>query len=159
MGIETLFRKKPENAAKGLLGRKLVRTFQNKAIIEGRILEVSAWQGTSGDHIVYKFPDYPIGTLSVSCRYGKYLADITVGNGNSCITLVAAEIDLDGTKFKVQGPGNLSEALRIEPDFDGYDIIKGKELRIIGQPVDKSLVRKRNLSNAPNNCVGFYYIR
>ena len=159
MGIEVLWRKQPEQVAKGLLGRQLSRTFPNRSNITGRILEVSAWRATNGDSHTHKFPDYGVGVMSISSRYGKYLADITVGNGNSCVTLIAAEFELEGKIYRAQGPGNLCKFLQLDPSFDGYNLINGRELRVRGLAADEKLVRMRKKSNSPANCVGYYYIR
>ncbi|MBT4539639.1 hypothetical protein HOI26_01100 [Candidatus Woesearchaeota archaeon] len=153
------FTQSAETVACGLLGRNLVRTFENGTTLGGRIVEVSAWQGLSGDHTPHKFDEYTPGTVSVSTKHGKRLTDITCDDGHSCVTLVAAEYVFDDTKKVAQGPGNLSKALQITPDFDGYDIINGRDLRIEGGAVDSIEVKKRNKSNVPSNCQGFFYIK
>ena len=154
------FRQNPKTVARKLLGRELVRIFPNNSEVRGRILEVSAWQGISGDNIDQKFPEYKPGVVSVSPRRGWYLTDITCGNGNACVTLVSAEYDFEGELVKVGSPGKLSEALGINPDgFDGYDLISGNSLRVEGSPVNPKLVMQRQKSNLPANCRGFFYVR
>ena len=156
---QEFFKQDPETVAKQLLGRDLVRIFGTEREVRGRILEVSAWQGTYGEHTKHKFDDYEPGTVSVSCKYGKHLIDITCGNGTSCVTLINGEYEFGGEKVKVNGPGNFSKALQVDKSFDGIDITVGPYLRVEGTAVDESLVKKRNKKKVPPNCVGFFYIK
>ncbi len=152
--MEELFSQEPEVAAQQLLGREIVRDFHGSKV-RGIITEVSAWKGTYGEHTKHKFDKYKPGALSVSKKYGKTLMDLTVGDGGSCLTLIAGRFE-DG---HVQGPGNLSKKLLVDEVFDGYDLLKGEKLWIEGSPVDGSLVKMRKRSKVPPNCRGYYYIK
>lgn len=152
------FKQEPISVARQLLGRQIVRNF-NSCEIRGRILEVSAWQGTYGEHVKPKFDDFLPGYLSVSMKYGKNLMDITVGNGKSCITLIDGEFEFDGELYRPGGPGNLSRALNVDSSFDGLDLTTSPVLYLEGSPVNPEEIRMRQKKNVPPNCQGYFYIQ
>jgi DNA-3-methyladenine glycosylase len=156
---QDFFKQDAATVAKQLLGKKIIRKFDNGAEVEGRITEVSAWEGTYGDQQKHKFDEYEQGTLSVSCKFGKYLMDITCGNGRSCVTLINGEFDFDGNKTEVEGPGNFSKALNITPVFDGYLLNSNDSLKISGDSATPEEVKQRNKSNVPPNCRGYYFVK
>jgi len=152
------FRKDSLTVAQNLLGRDIVRYFPNNTETRGRILEVSAWEGTYGQR-PQKFPDYKQGVVSVSCKFGKYMIDVTCGDKGSCVTLLKAEFDIDGRKYTADGPSKLASILQVTPDaFDGYDLVEGSAIKIEGAP-GEIMVYTRNKSNVPKNCRGFHYTK
>lgn len=153
--LEEFFEQEAELVAQQLLGRELVRRFGRGHEVRGRILEVSAWVGGFGD----RFSGYTPGMVAISTRYGKHLVDLVCGERNSCVTLINAEYEFGGQTVRAGGPGNLSRALQIGLDFEGYNILTGRELRIEGESVNPSLILKRNRQNVPANCQGYFYIR
>jgi hypothetical protein len=145
-----------------ILGRYVGRRFEPKKgkkpiVIYGRIIEVSAWEGGAkkmDPEIQRQGP----GVLNVSMKYNQRLLDI-VTDGRlpySCITLRAGIFDVTGNPQRVNGPGNLTKALKIDEDFNGI-AVNNHSLWIEGDPVRPGIVRKRNLSNLPANCKGVYY--
>ena len=151
------FNRGPVTVAKDLIGKEIVRYF-NGTEVRGRILGVSAWQGTVSDN--QKFADYEPGTMSVSNRRGHYLLDITVGaRGNACVTITDAEFYFDDTKVKLNGPGKICKALQIDPSLDGEVMTKNKYLAIEGASVPDSKIYIRPKKKVPENCKGFFYTK
>lgn len=148
----------PQLVACELLGREIVRKF-DKGEARGVIKEVSAWNGEtqSASEGMTLAP----GIISVSTKYGKCLMDIATGieEQYSCITLVAAEFDWLGQKHKLQGPGNVTQALKIGRDFDGTKIFDSELVYIVGGEIAKQDIKTRKKSNVPSNCQGFFYTR
>ena len=94
-------------------------------------------------------------------KYGKHLLDIATDKTAkpSCITLVAAELyDGRGFRERLQGPGNLTEALEIDKDEDGLPL-RVASFWIGGKPVSENQILRRRLSTVPRNCKGFFYTR
>ena len=152
------FKKDAVTVAQHLLGREIVRYFPNNTEARGRILEVSAWEGTYGQR-PQKFPDYKQGVVSVSCKRGRYMIDITCGDKDSCVTLLRAEFEIDGRKYHADGTSKLVSILQVTPDaFDGYDIVEGSAIKIEGAPGEIT-VYTRNKGNVPKNCRGFHYTK
>ena len=77
----------------------------------------------------------------------------------SCITLVGGDLfDRRGLREQAKGPGKLSKALEIDSSYDNAPINFG-QLWIGGEPIDEDQILKRNKSNVPENCVGYFYFR
>ena len=155
---ESFFSAGAKTVAQGLLGTYLVRVFPNGSRVVGRIHEVAAYGGvtkTSSEGMLYA-----PGTLSVSTKFGKNLIDIATGDKgeSSCVTLISALFDWGKDKQLVQGPGNLSRALGIDKSYDKKSIV-GKDLWIELREQYEGEIRERNLSNAPANWKGTFYIR
>ncbi len=153
--LKALFDQDPEEVAMELLGRQLVRTLDNGNQIKGRLKEISAW---APQNKLTKYVQQEPGILTVSLKFGRYLTDITTTKG-SCITLVSFEYTKNGKTEQVEGPGNVSETLCIEPQlFDEYDITNPTSLKLEGQGVERNSILRRN-RNVPENCLGYFYIR
>ncbi len=152
------FAKKADEAAQGLLGRTITRQFKGTQI-NGIITEVSAWEGStksSSDGMLYA-----PGTIGVSCKFGKYLMDIAteVSGIYSCITMIGAEFDWSGRKQRVEGPGNFTEALKIDKEFDKLKVYENDLVYIEGGKMPQQEILKREKKNAPKNCLGYFYIK
>ncbi len=154
---KNFFATNAEEVAKRLLGMYLVRTFKKGSRIEGQIHEIAAYEGRS--KTAYKGVNYAPGVISVSTKYGKNLIDIATGveGKPSCITLVSVLFDWDTEKQLVQGPGNLSRALRVDRSFDGLSI-NGEEFWIEAREAYVGKIRKRHRKDLPPNCKGYFYI-
>jgi len=154
---ENFFATNAEEVARRLLGMYLVRTFKKGSVVEGQIHEVAAYEGRS--KTAYKGINYAPCVISVSTKYGKNLIDIATGikDKPSCVTLVSALFDWDTEKQLVQGPGNLSRALRVDRSFDGL-LINGDEFWVEARETYVGEIRKRHRKDLPPNCKGYFYI-
>ena len=157
---EEFFARNSESVAKDLLGRTLVRERKRKKDLYASIREISAYEGQSSS--MTKGVLYTPGTLIVSTKYGRNLLDIStqkIGD-SSCITLISAIVGERGEEGElVKGPGNLTKALEIDKDsFDGW-LLTLSPLWIGGQTIENDRVIKRNKSNMPSNCVGYFYFK
>jgi 3-methyladenine DNA glycosylase Mpg len=153
------FRRGSDIVAKDLLGRYLVRFFPGiNTHVVGQIREVAAYQGETDSSS--EGLNESAGMITVSRKMGRNLLDIATGNDDSasCITLRAAAFYFDDIE-NVQGPGLLTEALQIDKDFSGYDIGSCDDLWIEGDGVSPDVIRRRNKSGLPNNCLGYFYVR
>lgn len=151
------FAKPSAEVAQGLLGREIVRHFKGGEV-RGIIKEMSAWDGvtkTSSDSMLYA-----PGTIGVSQKFGKYLMDIAteLSGVSSCVTLIAAEFDWQGKKQLVEGPGNVTKALRIDRALDGLKIYENDQIYIVGGKIPAQQVLQRTKKNVPSNCKGYFYI-
>ncbi len=160
------FARASEEVAKDLLGRVMVNERKGKSPLYVQLTEIAAYEGIVGDDIEkakkrHKNLFYSNGVLGVSSAYGKCLIDIgTQGLCEpSCVTLIAGILfNKRGISENLQGPGNLSEALEIDRSYDGVPLNFGA-IWIGGFSVDQSQIQKRNKSNVPENCKGFFYFR
>lgn len=154
---QEFYARAPQYVAQELLGRQIVRLF-DKGEVRGIIKEVSAWDGqtNSASEGMTNAP----GIISVSTKFGKNLMDIATGveGSYSCITIVAAEFDWLGNGHTLQGPGNVTQALKIDRSFDGTPIFNNNLVYIVGEKIEPQDVKTRNKKNVPSNCQGFFYI-
>ncbi len=143
----------PEVVASFLLGRTVVRQFPNREIL-AKIKEVAAWQGE--DDSSSETIKYDSGLIGISKKYGKNIIDIATGSAKkpSCISLIA----LVTPKGIVQGPGNVSEYLEVNDMFN-YAPIDHPCLWIGGEEIDGDKILRREKSNLPRNCKGYFYYR
>lgn len=152
------YAKPAAEVAQGLLGREMVRRIGDKAI-RGKIVEVSAWEGhtdSSSDGML----DTP-GTVSISTKFGKHLLDIAtnVGGVYSCVMMIAADM-IDGDKItRVEGPGNFTKAFQIDKSLKGIKIYESPLLYVIGGRIPEQNITKREKSNVPANCMGYFCLR
>jgi|TARA_Y100000310_G_scaffold159352_1_gene158917 DNA-3-methyladenine glycosylase len=154
------FARNSKTVAKDLLGRTLVREIPNTTTLYARIQEVAAYEGSQEDSMSKRVLSAP-GTLIVSTKYGKRLLDIATSKIGkpSCITLIAATIsDKRGKSELVHGPGNLTKILEIDKNYNGLPI-ELSPLWISGESIKEEKILKRNLSNLPKNCKGYFYFR
>lgn len=156
---ESFFARNPDIVAKELLGRYLVRVFENGKVVKGKITEVAAYQGTARKRTSGKIKAAP-GIMSVSTKYGKHLLDIATGKEGkySCITLRSAEFRWNNQIQSINGPGKLCKILKINPSLDGLSIY-GTKLWIEGQPESESEIDIKKLNNLPDNCFGYYQLK
>jgi 3-methyladenine DNA glycosylase Mpg len=152
--VRDLFIQRPEDMARNLLGRTIVRESDIGIPILGIIREVAAWRGAedSSDDTI----NNGYGIIGVSKKFGHYLIDIGTGAEGkpSCVTLIA----VDSSEGIIYGPGNVSKYLQIDPTFDSIPI-DGDRLWIGGKPIAKSQIRQRNLTTKPANWAGNFYFR
>jgi 3-methyladenine DNA glycosylase Mpg len=78
----------------------------------------------------------------------------------SGVTLISAVVGERGDKgVLVKGPGSLAKALGVDRDsFDGMPLSLSR-IRIYNQPVEKGRILRRDISNVPENCVGYFYLK
>ncbi|MBX4196178.1 DNA-3-methyladenine glycosylase [Candidatus Pacearchaeota archaeon] len=154
------FARHADEVAQDLLGRVLVfERSSRRCPVYARIYEVAAYEGKADS--MSEGAQYPPGLMSVSNKFGKNLLDIaTLGVCKpSCITLVAAHIkDSRGRSEFYQGPGNVGEALDITKEYDSFPIDMFP-LWIGGKPVDRSAVKKRDLTRDIPNYKGNFYFK
>ena len=158
---ESFFARNSESVAKDLLGRTLVRKREGEKNFIASIREIAAWEGDAMASRYEGILNAP-GTIFIPIQYGKPifgLATDAIGKP-SCVTLISAIV---GNKKEggelIKGPGNLSKALAIDKDsFDGLPL-RLSPLWISGQPVESERILKRNKSNVPDNCIGYFYFR
>lgn len=152
------FKRHADEVAKDLLGRVLVREIGRSSIYI-RLEEIAAYEGEVKS--MTKGALEQPGTIGVSTKYGKNLIDISTLAicEPSCITLIAGTIfDRKGLENYINGPGNLSNALKIDKMYDGVPLNFAK-IWIGGTPIDKEQILKRNKSDLPINCKGYFYFR
>jgi len=158
---ENFFARHADVVAKDLLGRTLVRERSNAATLYAVINEIAAYEGSQEDSMT-EGAVYAPGTFAVSTKHGKRMLDISTYEvcKPSCITLISALIgDQRGVREFVEGPGNLAKVLEIDKDsFHGLPI-RLSPIWIGGQGVDESQILKRNKSNVPRNCKGYFYFK
>ena len=153
------FARKAEAVARDLLGRVLVVERPRKCPLYARIHEASAYEGeedSSSKGILYA-----PGIVGISTKFGKRLLDISTNRQNipSCVTLIGGDIhDGAGQREFAQGPGNLTKALEIGPEYDGLEITT-PPLWIGGNSINPDIIKQRKLSNVPANCKGYFYFR
>jgi DNA-3-methyladenine glycosylase len=136
------------NVARALLGKKLIRKYENE-ILSGYINETEAYVGstdsashaycgkTTRNAIMFG----PAGFAYVYFVYGKHymLNVVTSQKGIPAAVLIRSVIPLDGVEFMQKlrnrkgyeisnGPGKLCQAMAINMDFNGWDLTKGKGL-------------------------------
>ncbi|MCP6719617.1 MAG: DNA-3-methyladenine glycosylase [Patescibacteria group bacterium] len=152
------FMQEPTDVAKGLLGMNLVRVLPSRREIRGRIQEVAAYKGEADS--VSDVAYYGPGIIGVSTKYGKHLIDIATESEGvpSCVTLIGAFFQWGKERQLVHGPGNLSRALKIDGSDDGVPIVCN-DLWIDPSVESVGEIYTRNLSNIPENCLGYFYIR
>ena len=151
------FARKARDVARDLLGRVLVVKRPRKCTLYARIHEASAYEGeedSSSEGILYA-----PGIAGISTKFGKRLLDISTGRQNipSCVTLISGDI-YDGARQRefTQGPGNLTKALEIGPEYNGLEITT-PSLWIGGNSINPDMIKQRKLSNVPANCKGYFY--
>jgi DNA-3-methyladenine glycosylase len=123
--------------AQGLLGCFLVRKIGNK-VIRARIVETEAYVGeddlachaskgrTQRTEVMYG----EAGHAYVYLVYGMYelLNIVTEKDGFPAAVLIRA-VTVEDVPFKeINGPGKLTRFLRIDRDFNTWDLTKGKKL-------------------------------
>lgn len=152
------YAKPAAEVAQGLLGREMVRRIGNREY-RGKIVEVAAWEGhtdSSSDGML----NTP-GTASISTKFGKHLLDIAteVGGVYSCVTMIAADM-IEGDKMvRVQGPGNFTKAFHIDKSLDGIKVYESPLLYVIGGKISEQNITRREKSNLPANCEGYFCLR
>ena len=158
---EDFFARHADVVAKDLLGKTLVRERQNAATLYAIISEVASFEGSQEDSMT-EGALYAPGTLVVSTKHGKKMLDIATYQicKPSCVTLISAVIgDQRGVREVVEGPGNLTKVLEIDKDsFHGLPI-RLSPIWIGGQAVEEDRIVKRNKSNVPRNCKGYFYFK
>lgn len=145
--------------ARNLLGKYLVRQINQKTLV-GKIVEVEAYKGTDdpASH-AYKGKtarNKPMfgeaGHAYIYFIYGKHycLNVITEKAGIPGAVLIRALEPIAGIEFMkknrksndlvklTNGPGKLTEALRITKELNGWDLTKGKTL-FISEPTVKEV--------------------
>lgn len=152
------FMQNPDEVAKGILGMEIVRILPNGKEVRGRIQEVAAYRGE--EESVSDVAYYGPGIIGVSTKFGKRLIDIgTEYEGrSSCVTLISASFQWGRNRQLVQGPGNLAKALKVDRSYDGTPILCN-DLWIDPSTPQVEEIRVRELSNMPENCLGYFYIR
>lgn len=152
------FAKPSAEVAQGLLGREIVRRFKGGEV-RGIIKEMSAWDGvtkTSSDGMLYA-----PGTIGISKKFNNYMLDIAteLSGVSSCVTLIAAEFDWQGKKQLLEGPGNVTKALKIDSAMNELKIYDNDQIYIVGGKMPAQQVLQRTKKNVPSNCKGYFYIR
>jgi len=152
------FARAPRKVARELLGRVLV-VEDDDGILYGRVSEVSAWAGKTDS--TSDTASYHPGIAGVSVKYGNRLLDIATGRGAepSCIMLVSALVDYESGAEMVKGPGNLTKTFDIDGSYDGRLIYDSNTFWIGGDGVDVRDILSRTKSSAPENCIGYFYVR
>jgi len=155
------FSRRSDVVAQDLLGRVLVHERNNAANIYLLIKEVASYEGQikSTSKGMLCAP----GTIGISAKYGQRILDIATGEvaEPSCVTLIGGEV-YDGRGFResVNGPGKLTSSLNIDRSYDGLMIdLDISPVWICGERIDEELIGQRNKSNAPENCLGYFYLR
>ena len=151
------FRRDPATLARALLGRRLVRRLGTGLELAGRIVETEAYLGIP-DRAAHSFGGRRTernrsmwldgGHVYVYFTYGMHwlLNIVSEREGQPTACLIRALEPLDGVEDmrhnragKVpldrlkdtdlcSGPAKLTEALRIDGDLDGLDLVRGEEL-------------------------------
>lgn len=159
------FKRHADAVAKDLLGRVFVS--EGRKNIYLRLEEVAAFEGEAESELRQSmFSRYPgifayPGTLAISTKFGQNLIHISTLDINkpSCINLIAGTIfDKKGYKEYINGPGNLTYALKIDKSYNGVHLNFHK-IWIGGQSIEESQVIKRNKSGVPKNCKGYFYFK
>ena len=158
---EKFFERDSESVAKSLLGRTLVRERKGGENLYASIKEVASYEGKLMSSR-YKGLLYSPGTIFVPVQFGNPilgLATDKIGEPSG-ITFISAMVGERGKERElVNGPGNLTKALEIDKDsFDGMHL-KLSPIWVGSQPVESGRILKRNNSNIPDNCTGYFYFR
>lgn len=145
------FEREPDIVAKELLGKILVRTI-NKKRISGIIVETESYFGEDdpasraykrkSERFYNKMISTP-GHLLVYMVHNNYLLNIiSHKKGKAGAVLIRAVEPVEGIEEMIKGrgkpqerdltsgPGKLTKSFYIDKNFDGYDIIEGKEIFI-----------------------------
>ena len=151
MDYRRFFARKAEEVAKDLLGRLLLRNTE-KGSTSARILEVGAYE--EGNETESRAGmQYGPARLFLMPYRGTFLLNIATDKEMypSCV-----EIRQVATHEKtVKGSGAVANFFGITQDLDG--LLLGDEIQILGEPVDKSQIKKTR--GSADNCLGFYSIR
>jgi len=135
-----------------LLGMTIVHRISEDELRLALIREVSGWQGKVKSSA--KTIGYTPGTIGISKKYGHNLIDIATGSHHtpSCIMLVA----LNTPEGLVEGPGKVSKYLSVDDSSDKTPV-DGTQFWIGGDAVSPDRIKKREKSNLPENCIGYFY--
>jgi DNA-3-methyladenine glycosylase len=148
--------------ARTLLGRDLVRAFDDETELRARIVECEAYR--QDDPASHSFKGRtartdvmfgPPGHLYVYVSYGMHVCMnvVTGRDGEGSAVLLRAAEPLEGVqrmmalrgledpRLLCAGPGRLCQALGISREHDGADLVEGQILRIErGRPVQEEEV-------------------
>lgn len=144
--------------ARDLLGRYLVRKFDNGGYVVGQIREVAAFQGETDQSAEGMLNQ--AGIISVNNRYGNFLFDISTGRQNqaSCVSFRAAAFYFDEVT-EANGPGNLTKSLGIDQDFNDMLVGRCNDLWIEGDAVSVGEKYRTGMTTKTENFCGSYRIR
>ena len=144
--------------ARDLLGRYLVRKFDNGRYVVGQIREVAAFQGETIQSAEGMLNE--AGIISVNNRYGNLLFDISTGRQDqaSCVNFRAAAFYFDEVT-EANGPGNLTKGLGIDMSFNDVLLERSDSLWIEGNEMLVGEKYRTSMDVVTPNFKGSYSIR
>ena len=150
MDYHKFFGRKVDIVAKDLLGRSILR-ITNKGNTAAKIIETGAYE--EGETPSREGMKYAPGTIFLMPYRSTYLFNIATDKRGypSCVEI--REIALHDKI--ISGSGKVSKFFDIGPDLDG--IVLGEEIKIIGENVDKSKIKK--IKGKSDNCIGYFLIK
>jgi len=151
------FARSPDAVAKELLGKYatyVTRILNSGKKVRAHIAEIAAYKGTAGKRTSKGIKAAP-GIISVNTKYGNHLLDIATGKEGeySCITLRAAEFEIENQKLLIDGPGKLCRALQIDTTLNNLSINNNK-LWIEAEAGNYKIKKLDEITS--NNCLGIY---
>ena len=151
MNYRKFFGRKSEEVAKDLLGKLLLKTTDTGST-SGRIIQTGAYE-CGNETPSREGMKYAPGTLFLMPYRGSSLLNIATDERGfpSCVEIREIAFH-DG---KITGSGAVAKFFEIGADLDG--ILLGDEIQIIGEPVDRSKVKK--IHGAVDNCIGYFLIK
>lgn len=140
-------------AAKGLLGKVLVRIYRRRRL-SGKIIETEAYIGPEdrashgflGKRTKRNQAEFLVGGhIYIYLVYGMYwqLNISTESKGEPTCVLIRALEPLEGIKTASDGPGKLCRALKLNKSFYGVDVCNSKRIWIEeGEKIEESQIVK-----------------
>ncbi len=152
MNYQKFFGRKSSQVAKDLLGRIILRDTE-KGSIAAKIIQTGAYEG--GDPKPSREGmKYAPGKIFLMPYRSTYLLNITTDKEGvpSCVEI--REVEFNNKTLK--GSGKIATALKISSNLEGK--LLGKEVQIIGEPINNSKISKL-IDGCSDNCLGYYTYR
>jgi 3-methyladenine DNA glycosylase Mpg len=151
MDYGKFFRRESDEVARDLLGRLLIRNTERGATA-GRITQIGAYE--EGSEIPSREGmKYAPGRIFLMSHRGSHLLNISTEKKGypSCVEIRQITFH---DKI-INGAGKVTTTFGITPDLDG--LVLGKELQILGKPVEKSRIKR--MKGDSDNCIGYFLIK
>ncbi|MEM5806628.1 MAG: DNA-3-methyladenine glycosylase [Candidatus Aenigmatarchaeota archaeon] len=130
---KSFYKRDTKEVAKDLLGKYLIREFDNKKLI-GKIVEVEAYYGKEdpASRAYLGFPKYVVnslyGDVGITLIYmvhSNWLLNIVAHQKNKAgAVLIRAIEPIKNINFETNGPGKLTKALKIDKSLNGIKVYK-----------------------------------
>tara|TARA_Y100000034_G_scaffold136858_1_gene216439 strand:+ start:5237 stop:5704 length:468 start_codon:yes stop_codon:yes gene_type:complete len=151
MDYARFFKRNPEEVARDLVGRSLIRNAETGSV-SGKILETGAYRGGK-ETPSRSGMKYAPGTIFLMPFRGSLFLNIASEKEGfpSCVEIRKVAFFDEATT----GPGAVTRYLALQNDLDG--VILGDELEIEGRS-SKNVVRSLSTGRS-DNCLGYYLER